>query len=453
MKKFLAVFWMFALVCGLAFGKGQADMGVPIYTEEKPAVLFVAKDGNITDEPFKSMVTAFREKNPHAVIRHLGIDISDGGLSAMIAYVAAGIRPLYKDYAGRVGAFKVEEYALNLSPYVDFSDYYPDVLETVTVDGKVLAIPLGGQYCVMSVNTTILEAAGFDPARCQNWSVDDFLEMARLVRDNTDKTPLAFFCNNQSADYLYSHVLTWFGADMYNDDYTESNLLAGGAGLKAFEMFKLLYDEGFIPRESAVLSAGDYLAMFGRGEVAAWCGWVGWNENFRRQRVENEGVAWWDFDYVPYPKAEGVEKAPLFMQNHFALAPRSDYITDLKNDIRRPKDAELDRLYAELAVALRDAEESTYAQNSYSVRKSLALAGLPEGLDAEEVARHREIVAANGSWDWGLSQMTYSTIRKELFPRLQALFAGEETPEEALETYVENVNRILTEAKIPWIEQ
>lgn len=61
----------------------------------------------------------------------------------------------------------------------------------------------------------------------------------------------------------------------------------------------------------------------------------------------------------------------------------------------------------------------------------------------EHSAAIADIVARNGLFDLGITTQTFSEVRAQGFPELQAMFTGNKDPGEAVHSYADNVNAIL----------
>lgn len=439
MKKLFLIL-LFVLLAFSLFAKGEQE--AKITQPGDPVVLLFAVDGGIGQGTgWYDMIQEFTTKHPNVTVKWLGLDIASGGVEALSAYIAAGIRPLFKDFMGRSGKFMVEEYALNLSPYIpDLEDYLPGTLDMMTRNGKIYGLPLPTQAMGFFVRTDILDQIGFEVE--EGWTIDDWLKMAAKIKNNTDVYPTYIFAANQSADYYYMSWFAMFGAHMYkNGDYSKTTLNSP-EGVEAMTFLKLIYDLGYVPQEASVLTAMDYIKAMGAGKFASGNAWANEPAN-RMKSMVDQGVISEPFPYkmVDFPKAPGVEVVQHCGQFHGIVCPRSDYV---ENGKRRPKDQVLDDLYGEFAIAVRDTETNASMASKtgglYPVRSSEV--SRAEGEDFEFV-NSRFLKA--GLWDVGMSTQQYSAVRAMMFPRLQALFSGAEDPAEAMARYEENVNAAIAE--------
>lgn len=431
--------WGLLLVAGIAIAEPAVE--VPVYTAEKPLVIMVASATTISGIWVDEFTKPFVAKHPNTAIRALPLDYSDGTTSAQKAYLAAGMRVGLLDYGGRIGELMIPEYALDLKPYLDTADFYPEQLALVTRGEAVLGIPFPGNQQIFMVNKTVLDSVGYTVP--ENWTTDDFLAMCALVKaKRPDIIPFNWYCGELNADYYFMHILAWFGAELYQGgDYTKTTINSK-QGLAAFTFIKKLYDLGYMPEDAITRKAGDYLNAQYAGKCASFSTFAGMTPpgiaNLVKQGTLKEP---WQWQVVPFPRGPGVAKVKSFNMQWGILVPRSDYIP-LGGTKRRPKDAFWDDMYGEFAV--KAAEFFTYTVKSgamFPVRKS------QEGYFTPDLTLYPDIpfVAALKlpAWDQGLFVKTYSAARFKAFGEFQAMLAGKKTPAEALASYEAELNKVL----------
>lgn len=427
------------LVAGMAIAEPSYE--APVYTAEKPMVVMVATAVPFAGEWIEKMTKPFVTEHPNTAIRTLALDYSDGTTSAQKAYLASGMRIALLDYGGRIGELMVPEYALDLRPYLDTADFYPDQLALVTRGGAVLGVPFPGTQQLFMVNKTVLDEVGYTVP--ENWTTDDFLAMCALVKaKRPDIIPFNWYCGELNADYYFMHILAWFGAELYQGgDYTKT-AINSKQGLAAFTFIKQLYDLGYMPADTITRKAGDYLSDQYKGKCASFSTFSGSTPpgiaNLVKQGTLKEPWVW---QVVPFPRGPGVAKVKAFNMQWGILAPRSDYIP-LGASKRKPKDKVWDDTYGEFAV--KAAEFYTYTTKVsavFPVRKA------QEGYFAPDLTLYPDVpfVAAlkQPAWDQGLFVKTYSAARFKAFAEFQAMLGGKKTPAEALASYAAELDKVL----------
>jgi ABC-type glycerol-3-phosphate transport system substrate-binding protein len=191
----------------------------------------------------------------------------------------------------------------------------------------------------------------------------------------------------------------------------------------------MLHDEGFIEKESPVLSDDNYAASWAKGKYLVTGWFPAWAPVYFKSAID-QGVITEPHRYafVRFPAGEGVDYVP--------AATSFPGVVVIKDE-----DEEVNKLAARLAWYMNNTEyqEITIKRNqTYGNRKSVNVQ-----IDDPYWKQIDEIVDANGTLDLGLTTQTFSAVRTQMFPRLQDLWNGKQTPEEALAAYEAGVNKIL----------
>jgi ABC-type glycerol-3-phosphate transport system substrate-binding protein len=416
MKKLLIGF--FVLIAIMAFAEGQKE------PETATIVLLVSGDSPET----QTAIVDFKLENPSIEVEMKVVDLSDGSTLTMDAMIAAGTAPnVYTDYMGRVSKYIVPEFALDLKAYLtDLDDFKPGVLQPVTRGNAILALPMPGGAQGMSLNLTMLDGIGEGVPTVQAWDIKKFLGLAEKVPDGAFVTGM--FAANQSGDYLYMNWLSSFGATVYSNGYDKTSINSP-AGLQTFEFWKMLYDNGYIEKESPILSDDDYAASWAKGKYLATAFFPGWATHYHKTAIDQGMIKEaHKYGFIRFPAAPGVKRVP-------AATSFPGLV------VQKVEDENINKLSARLAWHLNNgkAQEAMIKRSQvYGNRKSVTAV-----VDDPYWRQIAEIVDRNGTLDLGLTTQTFSAVRTQMFPRLQALWTGKETPAAALQTYETEVNKIL----------
>ena len=372
------------------------------------------------------VLSEFAVEYPGVEVEQLIVPANDMK-TKMTALVAAGEAPdVYIDYMGRVAQYVDPAYALPLD-HPDFADYVPGALEPLTRDGNVLALHLQGAAQGLAVNMDLLETIGQADFNFDGWSIMDFVDLMSHAKEQ-GKYGTGLFAGNQSGDYLYMNWFAAFGAEMYRaGDYTKT-VINSPAGIKTLTFLKFMIDKGYAPANASVLVDDDYVLQWANGELLFAPFFASWIEPYFKT-IEEQGGKRFEYKFVEYPHAKGVRAVPVFMSYAGAVASNS------------PDEAR-NKIINYFMWALNSPAVVTWrceTQGAVSNRKSVAYSG-----DADYNAISA-IVADNGLLDLGLAMPKYGEVRMEMFPRLQALYTGKESPAEALAKYEARVNEILSE--------
>ena len=405
---------------------------LPLMATEKPIEITVLKAGvsdlskvagfekwGTTDNYF---VKRFAELEPGIKVILTDADISQGNTITIDSLVAAGKAPdVYQDHISRVGKFIVPEYALPISDYVDLSYLNPKMIEQFKRGGKVYGLPLSLVNQGMILNMDLLEAIGYKVP--DNWTLDDFRAMAKLVKEKAPgKYATVLFAQNQSGDYFFMNWFASFGVKFYSEGYKESTFEKTG-GAKGLAWFMEMYNNGWIPKEAANLNDDDYLLMLSKGEVATgglYLGHLPILESAVKQGLIDKPIT---LKYVSFPN-----NAPACIQ----LAGIVGHNT---------KDKKRNEAIAKYIKFVTSAE--------YQTLDTLYQGSVPTALAVTAKSAHPlwpgqvAVAQKNGLYDLGLALPQFGEIRKQMYPLLQRMYAGELTPDQVAKMYTENVNKIL----------
>lgn len=407
-----------------AFGSGKQD---------KPVEISVLMAGNPEYSNGKTMFGIAVEKlkvdYPDVTVNMNIVDLSDGSTLTIDAMLAAGTPPnVYMDFIGRTGKYMVPEYALPLNDYVsDLDAYMPGMIDPLKTDGKVLGLPTPGGVYAMCINLDLLDEVGYKLPAVEDWTIDEFLKMCEMVKAGTngEKYGTGMFAANQSGDYLINNWFASFGCEYYRDGYDHTTIKETG-GKKVYELFQLLNEKGYIPKNSGVLADDDYVKYWYRGELAATGFFEGWTQVYFDAGA-TEGFQKFNYTFYPFPKAEGVDKVPAYFINHTVVVYNSE-------------DEKVNEVAAKFAEYVNGVEIQELASEANVCMTRTD--GTSRAL-SPMIPVISKIGEDNGIFDVGLSQSFYARVRPKHFPILQKVLNGEYTPEEAITEYEKAINEEL----------
>lgn len=411
------VFLMVLAVAGFGFAAGRAETAATSITVLSSAQAPAFADGSTM---WGIATEAVEAKYPGTVVEILQVDLSDGSTLTMDAMLAAGRAPdVYFDFIGRASKYLVLEFALPLQDYMDLKPY-TSLIEAFTRDGDVLGLPFPGGGQAMAINLEIMSEIGYTvPDR---WTVDDFLEMAELVKRHYDGTKFAtgMFAANQSGDYLINNWFGAFGAQYFRDGYARTTIAETG-GAKVYEFFQTLARNGYMPPDAATLTDDDYVIQWAKGDLAATAFFEQWTGSYF-DAVIKQGLRKEPFEYVfvPFPRTKGVENVPGYMSFGGAIARKSG-----------------DEAKQRAAVAWIEGLTSVRVQDAVIVQSS----SIPTRSDTTardtnpRTAEIAAVIAAGGVMDVGLTSPFFSAIRPQHYPILQRVLNLAVTPDAAIREY------------------
>ena len=411
MKKILCI--LFLLASMLAFGSGEQENATLEIT-------FLGGGGDCVE----NAVTAFIAEHPYVGVKYIAEKAPDGTPISLDSLLAAGTPPdIYMGYIGRSGKVVDPNYALPLNEALaDIDDFMPEVLAQVTKGGKLLAAPFIAWAIGFEINTDITDRAGWQYPG-PGWTTDDFMVMAQKV----DVFPSAVFAANPSGDYIAMSWFAAFGAKMFDGDYSRTTINSE-QGRATMRFLADLHKRGYIPAEAGQMIDDDYIDMWINEEFAAGGSHPGW-EVIYQDRIKAGGKDHRNnYKFVGYPRAPGVNHVPVYLGYDALVAHDSG-------------DAIRNAVLGDLIhyITLNTHQVQVDTNGGLSTRRSTNASADPKWRVSTK------LVADNGVWDAGLCLTKFAKIRCQMPERLQAMFAGKESPDEALAAYEAAVNSILEE--------
>ncbi|MEO5615634.1 MAG: sugar ABC transporter substrate-binding protein [Cypionkella sp.] len=180
---------------------------------------------------------------------------------------------------------------------IDYSGFAPYKVELATVDGKTYSLPFDSGVTGLFYRTDILTEAGFTAADLQDITWDQFIDIAKVVKEKTGHPMLGIDLNDAGAlrVLLQSAGKWYFTADGQPD-------IAGSATFKAaLETYAKLLQAKDIYKP--VSGWTEYTGGFTSGEVASVFTGVWMTATIKAADMSGKwGVA-------PLPKLAGVEGA------------------------------------------------------------------------------------------------------------------------------------------------
>jgi len=367
----------------------------------------------------------FMEMYPHVTIEVRGLDWPD--LSTVVpTALAAGDPPdILKDYLGRTSGYGNQDVTVDLFellPQEEIDDLLPGLVELYTIDGKLHAMPTYFWNHAMVVNKALFDEAGLGdmvPSDDHDWTLDEFYEAATAIKAagiGVD-APYTLQVASEQGDYNF-HAFIWgAGGEVWNADCTPGfdnpNTLVG------LEFVNKLYQEGLINPDATTASQADHDNNFFTGRSAIIGGGMGVLNNTIGNAIANgETTVDMDLVVVTYPHAEGEVSGLGVGPSGFAVFDkgRSDYEMEWITNFL---------LYLNSTEA-----QITYTQNNAQF-PTRASAGVPLE-DDENYALSLELIQERGTENLGLACPGFGEVRVAQPPHWQAMFLGQETPEEAL---------------------
>lgn len=315
----------------------------------------------------------------------------------------------------------------------DIAESYWDV---VSFGEDIYFYPFSSNPGTLSYNADMFRAAGLDDFiagedEIATWTLEEFENILYTLRDDlpTDEYsnafPMSLFALNNQGDTWNLSYLRMFGNEFFDEN--GNIILNDESGIKAMEWLKKIKDEELSNPGPESVSSNDALAMFQNQQIGV---------NFTNAIL---------FNNIKNDMADGV--SPEF-DMRLANIPSADggaleftYVTgsavfDTGDATRMEVAKDFVKFYSS------DPELVEAQTNGIPVRSSVASEFASENPKFAAYEENSEYL-----FNFSGNVPGYNELRQVLYPELQALYTGEKSPEEAVESYQEKGNDVINNAK------
>ena len=321
----------------------------------------------------------------------------------------------------------------------DVEDWYDYALGGGKIKDKHYIFPWNnsnnGMGNAMLLNPAIFAERGVDLPALPNrtWTFDEFLEAAKKLSYDSDGDGVNdhFALSFAATDLLNSTAwLHIFGGRMFNEDETEViiNSPEGIAGLQF--MVDAMYEYEIAPKGAEGMGIYDVIGLFHQGRTAM--GYGGPYEIGRIDRYVKEGQLQDAFDVhiAPYPHLPEVGQVSHHTSGGFIVFKQDD-------PVKREK-------VMEFANFLTNFENTASLKTLMYVtaRKSVNEVIYEDSKFADEVSIYMNAID-NGVPYFGSNDINFSLANPFLQAAFEAAFSKTKTPQEALDEFAREANRVL----------
>nr|WP_245249781.1 extracellular solute-binding protein [Vagococcus allomyrinae] len=381
------------------------------------------------DSFFKEAAKRYEADNPNVKINVQVIPGEQRADKLSVAIQTKELPDMFFD-----SSFALSEYAHMgvLAPLDDIideetkSDISASIWDNVTIADKTYFYPFGHNPGTLVYNADMFKAAGLDKYlagehEIANWSTEDLRTIAETLKaKNKDVAPFGLFAKNNQGDTWNMSYMRMFGNTFFDKD--GKIVVNEDSGVEALEYIDQLREDGLTTKGAETLTSNDVNAMFQNKQTAI---------NFTNSVL---------FNGIAKDMEDGkVEKFDMRLAN----IPGKDqpisftYVTssvvfDTGDQARIDAAKDFVKFYST------DEELVKASKNTLPVRESVIsqLEGEMPYLNAYNQNSDNIINFSNNT-------PGYVELRNAFFPELQALFTGDKSAQEALDSFTENGNRII----------
>ena len=279
----------------------------------------------------QSLVDAFQKLHPDIPVRIVAIQGQDwpAYFAKILTMVAAGNPPDVVTtategtqlFASRM-AYPIDEFvqrdAAEMTEF--FDDVHPALIEAFMYRGNLFQLPDGFNAANVFYNTSALQRAGLERPD-DNWTLDDFFDVARKMKAAAQGTFLPYFWNNR----LWGGVVPWLyvnqtsflteekapgGEWLWEKFYPRETPRGGGylweradalneRTIESFEVLQRLVSEG-LAANPAQGGGNELVALFSTGAVGMTPAGGFWVQGLKEAGVGND-----EYDVTYFPKMRG----------------------------------------------------------------------------------------------------------------------------------------------------
>ncbi len=241
-------------------------------------VTIVVSERPTSDQPealatWEATAQRFMELYPNVTIEGVELEYDPAAFAALIA--SNQLPTLFRSYFTEPPKFIQQGAVADLSSYFEAAGvadvFNPAILDVMSEDGAIYAIPRDAYALGLGYNIPLLEAAGYDGPP-ETW--EELAEMAAALTDRDNNVAGFAFINDGggATGWQYTNIAYGFGAtpqDIIQDngDGTFTATFGEGATVDALEFIQSLrWDEDVLP--GATLDWGSISEAFVSGRVA-----------------------------------------------------------------------------------------------------------------------------------------------------------------------------------------
>ena len=379
-----------------------------------------------TSEEFDAaLIAAFEAANPNIKVEYQKLDFADGPAKIETAIQTQTNPDVIYDAPGRIIDWANKGYLIPFDD-VDTKKLQAPAVKAGSLDGKLYLYPQGLAPFLMAVNTKVTDALNVTdllpldrPDR--NWTVDEFEKFLTAVQDaEGDIIPTVLFSKSAAGDQgPRAFVSNLYGSWITNEAVDEY-IINNAEGVKGLEWIAQASKKGLLG-SGVSLEAADSTEYFRSGKsaltilaspglLAAWSG--------------DEAL---DAKFVPFPNDT---KSPMY--EYLVAGPA---VFDNEDEAK----AEAAQKFVDFMINDKEwGERALRATGNFSAKNGeTGLYDDPEKIFAESLTPH-----------FGPYYNTipgFAKMRPTWFPMLQSVMSGEEAPKPAVDEFVENANKTITE--------
>ena len=249
---------------GSAGSSSESDPATPV-TVKFQSLAFLPESQKAT----KKIVEDFNKANPN-----IKVDLVQGSWDnvhdQLVTQFAGGTAPdVIHDESADMTGFAQGGYLADLSQTMDpavKSSISPGVLDSVTVDNKLIAAPTLLQSYLVFANKKMLEQAGVTVPTGATMTWDEFEKMALQVKEKTGKAGVGWGLKNPTASFM--NLGMGFGAKYFDGSGQDAKIAIGDPELEVPKRIAAMAEDGSLDKSTITQGGSDVLPAWYAGKFA-----------------------------------------------------------------------------------------------------------------------------------------------------------------------------------------
>jgi len=283
----------------------------------KITVALPAAEGDVKVR--QAQAEAFMKENPNISVELMPIP-EEGYDEKVLTMIAGGNAPdIFGSGDVVIPTIVKKNYGMDLKPFVerdgyDLSDFYPQLVEALTYEGRLVGVADNWDTQVMYYNKNLFDANGLSyPTK--DWTWDDFLNAARKITSGSGQDKIFGAIYDTWFAPVYDQIWS-YGGEIYSEDGSKC-LLDSPEAIAAIDSIQALFAEGIAPSPQALQGMGqESLQLFLSGRVGMLIG------NGRWAAYDLLQVDKFDWAVAPIPKGPA-GRGNFFHVSIFAIASQA----------------------------------------------------------------------------------------------------------------------------------
>lgn len=400
-------------------------------TPQWKGVYDASEEGADYDSFFKEAAKKYEEKNPNVEVNVQVIPGEQRADKLSVAIQTKQLPDMFFD-----SSFALSEYAHMgvLAPLDDIideetnADISDTIWDNVKINDRTYFYPFGHNPGTLVYNADMFKAAGLEEYisgehEIANWTPEELVTITKKLKEkNPEVAPFGLYAKNNQGDTWNMSYLRMFGNKFFDKD--GKIIVDEASGVKALNYINDLRKNGLTTKGAETLTSNDVNAMFQNQQTAI---------NFTNSVL---------FNGISKDMEDGkVEKFDMRLANIPAEEKpvsftyvTSSVVFDTGDKVKMEAAKDFVKFYST------DKELVKASKNTLPVRSSVI----------SELKNEMPFLAAydkNSEFLINFSNNSpgYTELRNALFPELQAVYTGDKTVAEAMESFASNGNRIIEE--------